>query len=79
MDPARHVRDHERFKRLREELNRGVAFEGLALGEDGKLGATSEAKTIPEAHRRANENGVGQIECRERLGGLLRYYYRAAA
>ena len=22
---------------------------------------------------------VGEIECRERLGGLLRYYYRAAA
>ena len=22
---------------------------------------------------------VGQIECRERLGGLLRYYYRHAA
>lgn len=24
----------------------------------------------------ANENGVEQIECRERLGGLLRYYHR---
>ena len=22
---------------------------------------------------------IGEIECRERLGGLLRYYYRAAA
>jgi hypothetical protein len=29
------------------------------------------------------EDGVGEcrgdIECRERLGGMLRYYYRAAA
>jgi transposase InsO family protein len=27
----------------------------------------------------ANENGVGPIECRERLGGLLRSYHREAA
>jgi hypothetical protein len=25
------------------------------------------------------ENRVGQIECRERLGGLLRFYHRKAA
>lgn len=27
----------------------------------------------------ANENRVGRIECRERLGGLLRCYHRRAA
>jgi putative transposase len=27
----------------------------------------------------ANENRVGRIECRQRLGGLLRYYHRQAA
>ena len=27
----------------------------------------------------ANENRVGRIECRERLGGLLRFYHREAA
>jgi transposase InsO family protein len=27
----------------------------------------------------ANENGVGPVQCRERLGGTLRFYYRDAA
>ena len=27
----------------------------------------------------SGERGQGQIACRERLGGLLRYYYRRAA
>jgi transposase InsO family protein len=29
--------------------------------------------------RAANENGVGPVQCRERLGGMLRFYYRDAA
>jgi putative transposase len=27
----------------------------------------------------ANANADGSIQCRERLGGILRYYYREAA
>ena len=27
----------------------------------------------------ANSNAGGSIHCRERLGGILKYYYRAAA
>jgi hypothetical protein len=27
----------------------------------------------------ANENGVGPVQCRERLGGMLRFYNRDAA
>jgi putative transposase len=27
----------------------------------------------------ANENGTGPVQCRERLGGLLRFYHRRAA
>jgi putative transposase len=26
----------------------------------------------------ANENGVGPVQCRERLSGMLRFYYRDA-
>ena len=29
--------------------------------------------------RAANENTVGPVQCRERLGGMLRFYYRDAA
>jgi putative transposase len=29
--------------------------------------------------RAANENAVGPVQCRERLGGMLRFYYRNAA
>jgi hypothetical protein len=31
---------------------------------------------IPE---KINSDPQGAVECRERLGGLLKYYYRAAA
>jgi transposase InsO family protein len=31
---------------------------------------------VPQA---ANENAVGPVQCRERLGGMLRFYYRNAA
>jgi putative transposase len=27
----------------------------------------------------ANDNRAGRVECRERIGGLLRYYHRKAA
>ena len=27
----------------------------------------------------ANENGTGPVQCRERLGGTLRFYHREAA
>ena len=27
----------------------------------------------------ANENGAGPVLCRERLGGMLKFYYRDAA
>jgi putative transposase len=27
----------------------------------------------------ANENAVGPVSCRERLGGMLKFYYRDAA
>ena len=29
--------------------------------------------------RAANENAVGPVQCRERLGGMLKFYYRDAA
>jgi putative transposase len=77
----------ERFVRsIREEcLNRLILF-----GERRLLGALDEF--VAHYHRERNHQGLGnelitpethplrgtQVRCRERLGGLLRYYHRAA-
>jgi hypothetical protein len=37
----------------------------------------SNALLFPSAH--ANQQPEGPLQCRERLGGLLKYYYRKAA
>jgi hypothetical protein len=52
MLPARHVKRPERFEPMRANLNRALAFSGLAAGE---LVATDHVKTLPEAARRADE------------------------
>jgi pimeloyl-ACP methyl ester carboxylesterase len=45
-----------------------VAFEGGGHSLPGR-----------EAHRAASAAGAGPIMCRERIGGLLRFYHRQAA
>jgi uncharacterized protein (TIGR02391 family) len=49
MDPVLHVQNLDYFQRKRDELNRVLAFEGLCLSEQGKLGSITPAKTISQA------------------------------
>ena len=44
-------------------------------GERNHQGLDNELLTPPPA----NSNAGGSIQCRERLGGILKYYYREAA
>lgn len=45
----------DRFETLRANVNRALAFSGLAVDESGTISSTSRAATITQAQRRANE------------------------
>jgi hypothetical protein len=51
MLPARYVKRPERFEPMRANLNRALAFSGLAVDATGELVATDHVKTLPEAAR----------------------------
>lgn len=53
--PARFAREPQRFEPLRVNLNRALAFAGLEVSEAGELTAADQARTLPEAERRAQE------------------------
>ena len=55
MLPARHIKRPERFEPMRANLNRALAFSGLAVDAAGELVATDHVKTLPEASRCADE------------------------
>lgn len=55
LSPARYVGNHARFETMRANVNRALAFSGLAVDEGGTLHTVAKAKTIPEAQRRADE------------------------
>jgi uncharacterized protein (TIGR02391 family) len=55
MKPERYARQPERFEPLRSNLNRALAFSGLAVDATGKLSRADHAGTLPEATRRAQE------------------------
>ena len=55
MKPGRYLRQPARFEPLRTRLNAALAFSALAVDESGSLVPSTEAKTLPEARRRANE------------------------
>ena len=55
MKPARHYSDEGWFESTRHELNQILSFEGIFIGEDGKLSKGEKASTITEAEARANE------------------------
>lgn len=55
MKPARHLHNQERYEALRTHLNRALAFSGLAVQEDGELVSAAQARTLPEAERRAQD------------------------
>jgi len=55
MKPARYANQPERFEPMRANLNRALAFSGIAVDATGELYAVSEAQTLTEAARRADE------------------------
>jgi hypothetical protein len=55
MKPEQYARDIGRYEPMRANLNRALAFAGLAVEESGKLVPVEEAHTLTEAQRRATE------------------------
>ncbi len=55
MNPARHFNKQEWFSSNRDKLNQVLSFEGLSLGEDGKLGRIQKASPLSEAAVRASK------------------------
>ena len=55
MSPARHHSNQEWYSATRYELNKTLAFEGLSLGENGKISKSQKASTITEAAARASK------------------------
>ncbi len=57
---------------LRRVISESIEFYN---GERFHQGMGNQLLAEPEARK----NDDGEVSCRERLGGLLRYYYRQAA
>ena len=55
MKPKRYAREPERFEPLRANLNRALAFVGLAVDATGSLNSATQAYTLTEAARRAQD------------------------
>jgi uncharacterized protein (TIGR02391 family) len=55
MKPERYVKTPDRFEQLRANLNRALAFSGLAVDASGHLHSVDRAETISDAQRRADE------------------------
>lgn len=55
MRPARYSREPHRYEPMRANLNRALAFAGLAVDESGVLSSVERATTLPEAQRRARD------------------------
>lgn len=55
MKPAKYIRDADRYEPMRLNLNKALAFVGLAIEASGTLVSVSKASTLSEAERRAND------------------------
>jgi uncharacterized protein (TIGR02391 family) len=55
MNPVRYTKNPHVFESRRFELNKALAFAGLALGDDGKLREINIAHTLSEAQERAGK------------------------
>jgi uncharacterized protein (TIGR02391 family) len=55
MRPERYARCPERFEPMRANVNRALAFSGLAVDAAGQLSSVDRAETLSEAQRRADE------------------------
>lgn len=54
MKPERYVKSPARYETLRTNLNRALAFAGLAVSDAGELASVEAARSISDAQRRAN-------------------------
>ena len=54
MKPERHLKDADRFRLMRLNLNTALAFVGLEVAEDGMLHKADRATTVTEAQQKAN-------------------------
>jgi uncharacterized protein (TIGR02391 family) len=55
MKPERYARRAERFEPMRANVNRALAFVGMAVNVDGTLVAADQVRTLDEAGRRAQQ------------------------
>ena len=55
MKPERYIRTPDRFEPMRANLNRALAFAGIAVDATGELSKTQQAQTLAEAERRAQD------------------------
>ncbi|MGX1501158.1 uncharacterized protein (TIGR02391 family) [Labrenzia sp. MBR-25] len=55
MKPERFAREQKRFEPMRQNLNRALAFAGLAIEASGQLVSASAVQTLSEASKRARE------------------------
>lgn len=55
MNPVRHVGEMDYFEGQRSQLNEVLAFAGMELREDGKIGSVTPVTTLSEAALRADE------------------------
>lgn len=55
MKPERYIREPERYEPMRANLNKALAFSGLAVEASGNLISVDKAQTLSEAQRRASD------------------------
>jgi uncharacterized protein (TIGR02391 family) len=72
MKPAQYARQPERYEPMRMNLNRALAFSGLAVQDSGVLISVEQAHTLTEAQLRANELRA-DLELRKVHADILRF------
>jgi uncharacterized protein (TIGR02391 family) len=72
MKPALYVRQPERYEPMRMNLNRALAFAGLAVEASGKLISVEQAETLTDAQRRATDLRA-DLELRNVHSDVLRF------
>jgi uncharacterized protein (TIGR02391 family) len=72
MKPEQYARESSRYEPMRANLNRALAFAGLAVEETGNLVSAEKAQTLSEAQRRASELRT-DLELRKVHPDVLRF------
>jgi uncharacterized protein (TIGR02391 family) len=72
MKPEQYARSLERYEPMRANLNRALAFVGLAVEESGTLVSVEQVQTLTEAQRRASELRA-DLELRKVHPHILRF------